>query len=369
MEQPVTPMRTVSLRVPLSRPWATYVLLAFIGVAFAAQTLRGGSTNGATLIELGAQVNTMVADGELWRLLSAMFLHIGLSHILFNGWALFSVGREVESFFGVLRFGIIYFLAGLAGNIAYYVAGREGLSAGASGAVFGIIGAEAAYFLINRSLFGAVGRQRLGNLAVLIGINLVFGFTVPGINNLAHLGGLISGVLLGLGLAPRYMLDRGNPLERVPPRVINRHSFWIQAVTVLVTFGMLMGGLQLGNQRWQGSAVMLRTQAEAAYGEGDLTTAQALLEQATSLEPNDRAILFNLGVIYIQQNRPDMAVEVLERARAVGADDPNTLFTLGVAYVATSQLEKGRALLEQFLALESSGERASYAEALLAEIP
>src|SRR5690606_27093416 len=116
---------------------------------------------------------------------------IGLQHILFNGWALFSVGREVEAMYGSLWFTVIYLAAGLAGNIGYYWLGDSVLSAGASGAVFGLIGAEAAFFLTNRSLFGKLGSQRLGNLGVLIAINLVFGFTVPGINNIAHLGGLI----------------------------------------------------------------------------------------------------------------------------------------------------------------------------------
>ena len=182
----------------------TNVLLGAIVVVFVAETLLGGSTTTRTLINLGAQVNSLVATGDYWRLLAAMFLHIGVMHIAFNGWALFSIGRDVEAFYGSGWFVAIFLLTGLAGNVAYYLLGPDVLSAGASGAVFGLIGAETAFFLRNRPLFGKFGRERLANLAVMIGINLVFGFTVQGINNIAHLGGLLLGVVLGFLLAPRY---------------------------------------------------------------------------------------------------------------------------------------------------------------------
>ena len=199
-QEPVAQRSTPRVRLPLSRPAITYVMLGAIVFVFILESVTGGSTNSQNLIRLGAQVNSAVANGELWRLLAAMFLHIGVSHIAFNGWALFSLGTDVEGFYGPVRFALIYFFAGLLGNIAYYLLGPDGISAGASGAVFGLIGAEVAFFLANRELFGSFGRQRLGNLGVLIAINLFFGFTVPGINNLAHLGGLVGGLLLGWGL-------------------------------------------------------------------------------------------------------------------------------------------------------------------------
>ncbi len=85
---------------------------------------------------LGAQVNSWWG-GEYWRLFSSIFLHGLLTHLAFNGWALYSIGRDIEAFYGHRWFAAIYFLAGLAGNLAWYVLGRDGASVGASGAIFG----------------------------------------------------------------------------------------------------------------------------------------------------------------------------------------------------------------------------------------
>jgi len=246
-----SPPLQLSVRLPLARPWVTYVLLAVVGLAFIGETVLGGSTNVYTLVGLGAQVNALVAQGAYWRLLSAMFLHIGLMHLAFNGWALFSLGREVEALYGSGRFTVIYLLAGLFGGLATYLAGLEGLSAGASGAIFGLVGAEIAYFLRNRRLFGAFSKQQLANLFTLVGINLVFGFTLAGVNNWAHLGGLAAGFALGWGLTPRYLLawgdfvDDGGELVR-RPLMFDANPVWRRALVVLVAVLLLMAGLWLG---------------------------------------------------------------------------------------------------------------------------
>ena len=199
-----------SIRLPLAKPVVTNVLLGLVAVAFLAEVIVSRSvTDISTVasITAGAQVNSLIVGGDYWRLLSAIFLHGGLMHLAFNGWALFSVGRDMESLLGSGWFMAIYLLAGLAGNVAYYLLGPNVPSLGASGAIFGLIGAEAAFFLRNRPLLGRFGRQRLGNLAIMIGINLVFGFTVPGINNIAHLGGLLVGFGLGWVMAPQYQVE------------------------------------------------------------------------------------------------------------------------------------------------------------------
>jgi rhomboid protease GluP len=250
----VPPPSPVSVRLPLAKPRVTYVLLAAVGLAFAAETVLGGSTNVFTLVGLGAQVNALVAQGAYWRLLSAMFLHIGLMHLAFNGWALFSLGREVEALYGSGRFTLIYLLAGLFGGLATYLVGLGGLSAGASGAIFGLVGAEIAYFLRNRRLFGAFSKQQLANLFTLVGINLVFGFTLAGVNNWAHLGGLAAGFALGWGLTPRYLLAWGefegaDGASIRAPLLFNVNPAWRQALAVLSAVALLVAGVWLGNQR------------------------------------------------------------------------------------------------------------------------
>ncbi len=229
-------------------PVLTGVLLGAIVIVFVLETLFGGSTSIRTLIALGAQVNTLIGLGERWRLLSSMFLHIGVMHLMFNGWALFSLGREVESFYGTLRYAAIYLASGLFGGLASYVFGANVPSAGASGAIFGLIGAQIAFFARNRQSFGNVSRQQLGNLAGLVIVNLIFGFTVPGINNLAHMGGLAAGVLLGLGLSPTFVWQWSSPLEK--PRLQRRQSFVLSVLTVLLAIAIFFGGLNAGDDRW-----------------------------------------------------------------------------------------------------------------------
>ncbi len=230
-------------RLPLSQPRATMGLLVVIGIIFVLENLP---TAAFDPIQLGSQYNPYVALGEYWRLITAMFIHYGLAHVFFNAWALYTIGRDVEAFYGTPRFLIIYFLSGLFGNVVFYLSGSMSPSGGASGAIFGLVGAEIAFFIRNRQLFGSFSRQRLVNLAVLVAINLVFGFTVAGINNYAHLGGLISGILLSLALAPVYAWV----WQGFEPRLVNSTPLSTQTIAVLLAVLVLLAGLYLGDQQW-----------------------------------------------------------------------------------------------------------------------
>ena len=132
---------------------------------FVVETALGGSTQTDVLVRLGAKVTPLVAAGEYWRLFTSMFLHIGVAHLFFNGYALLVVGTELERLLGWGRFLAIYLLSGLLGSLASY-AFSANLSAGASGAIFGLIGALGAFFFLHRERLGSWGRARLGNIAV-----------------------------------------------------------------------------------------------------------------------------------------------------------------------------------------------------------
>lgn len=366
------PLTLTSGRLPLSRPRITYVLLGLVVLAFIVQWLAGGSTNTQALITIGAQVNSLVSMGEAWRLLTAMFLHIGLSHIAFNGWALFSLGRDVEAFYGPLWFSAIFFISGLGGNLVYYLLGPDVLSAGASGAVFGLIGSETAFFLLNRELFGKFGRERLANLAVLIGINLVFGFTVPGINNLAHLGGLVTGFLLSLALAPRYQVRAvsfpgtiEHPGPVIARALFDLRSQPVRIAAVVLAIVLLFGAWQLGNQRWVGSADVLRSQAETAFDAGDYAEAQRLLEQALVKDPDDGLTLYNLGLTYVQQDQIGQGVAAFEDALRVLPDSVDVWFWLGLTYAMDGRVADARPWLEKVLTEEPTGTRADYVRSVL----
>jgi len=162
----------------------------------------------ATLVLLGAKVNDLIAGGAYWRLLSATFLHANLVHIFFNGYALYALGPETERIYGTRRFLGLYLLAGLAGSLASYLL-SPAVSVGASGAIFGLIGALGVFYYLNRTILGASGKAQVQNMVAIVMINLFIGFSSQGrIDNWAHLGGLAGGVLAGLALAPRIQVDQ-----------------------------------------------------------------------------------------------------------------------------------------------------------------
>lgn len=143
------------------------------------------------IIRLGAKYNLLIMEGQYWRFVTPMFLHWNIIHLLVNSYSLYAVGPAVESIFGRWKFLVIYMTAGILGNIASFALSLNP-SAGASGAIFGLLGA----------LLFVVQRQRIGfrssfgaSVIITIGFNILYGFSNPGIDNFAHIGGLIGGYM------------------------------------------------------------------------------------------------------------------------------------------------------------------------------
>lgn len=193
------------LRVPQLR--ITPLIMAANVLVFAAMLLSGAglwhSQNGVQLA-WGANFGPATQDGEWWRLASAMFLHFGLLHLALNMWALWDGGQWVERMYGHFRFAAIYFVAGLAGNLLSLVIHQgHAVSGGASGAIFGLYGALLSYLWLERLQIQRGEFRWLFWAAVGFSVvSIVFGFMVPGIDNAAHIGGLIGGLLMGVLIKP-----------------------------------------------------------------------------------------------------------------------------------------------------------------------
>ncbi len=223
----------VAMRLPTYRPRVTYVMMAILVVVFVLETLAGGSESSRVLISLGANVGPLVTTGDVWRLFTANFLHIGLMHIVFNLYALYIVGTEVEMFYGPWRFLVIYLLSGLSGAIASY-AFTYGLSAGASTSIFGLVGTLFAFFTRNRDVFGEMSRTRLTNLIIVIVINIFYGASAGTVDNWGHIGGFIGGFVLGWLLCPFYQIEARSDGYH---HVVDRNSLraeWIGVGLVVV---------------------------------------------------------------------------------------------------------------------------------------
>ncbi|AHY46428.1 putative membrane protein [Rubrobacter radiotolerans] len=149
----------------------------------------------------GALIPALVASGEVWRLLSSMFLHSGFVHVALNMVSLYFLGSFVEPLFGRGKFLLLYLASGLSGGIAYlYFSGFDSLAVGASGAIFGLIGGIFGFALRERTF--SWGNPIIRQLLILLALNLYVGFTVANISNTAHIGGLAGGAVFGFLISP-----------------------------------------------------------------------------------------------------------------------------------------------------------------------
>jgi membrane associated rhomboid family serine protease len=190
-----TQVRRISPGLRTGTAPATYALIAINVAAFVAELATGaGAGFGAhgSVIENAGLYGPAVADGDWWRILTAGFLHAGILHIAFNMYVLFVLGTLLEPGIGTPRFLGVYFVSLLAGSFGALLLSSNEVTVGASGAIFGLM---AAAFIVARHR----GIEQLaGQIALFIGINLLFTFGVSGISIGGHLGGLIGGGLAGL---------------------------------------------------------------------------------------------------------------------------------------------------------------------------
>lgn len=200
------------------KPFFTFLFIYLNLFMYFLLEVNGGSTNIQTLIFFGAKENTLILAGEWWRIITSMFLHIGLLHLVMNMVALFYLGTVVERIYRSERFFVIYMLAGIGGSITSF-AFNEHVAAGASGALFGLFGALLFFGTLHRQLF----LQTMGsNLIAILLINLIFGFFVPQIDMGAHVGGLITGYIAS---AIVYLPDKKNLL--VQTAALTVYGFYI----------------------------------------------------------------------------------------------------------------------------------------------
>ena len=233
------------LRIPGVRPRITFGLLIVLVVLWLPMVLSPQVAE--FMVTRFALIKGPMIDGEWWRLITATFLHSHeiILHIVFNGYALFMIGMDLESLFGRGRFVAIYAVSALGGSVASFAfspAFGRGPGAelvqisgvGASGAIFGLIGALAVYFGLHRAMFGKMGQAQFWNIIIVIALNIFIGFSgfFP-IDNSAHIGGLLAGALTGFILVPRYHLGRWlNPLVRDVEDINSGPLIW--AATAMV---------------------------------------------------------------------------------------------------------------------------------------
>ena len=182
-----------------NKPIITYILIFINIVMFVLMYMLGnGSENTNTLIDFGANYILLTKAGEYYRLITSGFLHIGVIHLLLNMYSLYIVGTQVEYFYGKVKYIIIYLFSLIMGSLfTVALSSVNTVSAGASGAIFGLLG-SILYFGVKYR--GYIGNSLVNQIVPVVVLNLIIGFTTPGIGNAAHIGGLVGGYLISMAV-------------------------------------------------------------------------------------------------------------------------------------------------------------------------
>ncbi|XP_024395107.1 RHOMBOID-like protein 2 [Physcomitrium patens] len=202
----------------------------------------------ATLVKMGGLRTVLVVDQkEGWRLMSCVWLHAGVFHLLVNMIAVLVLGLPLEKTFGFIRVGVLYLASGLGGSLLSSLFNQNGVSVGASGALFGLLGGTISDVIINWSLYSNYCGVLL-NLIILAAINLAIGL-LPLVDNFAHIGGFLTGLLLGCvllmktqhGYVPRRDLLDPN-MERPVKNRFNAFQIILFIISALVLIAGFIGG-------------------------------------------------------------------------------------------------------------------------------
>lgn len=257
----------------------------------------------------GTNIGPLTLAGEYWRLFTAGFLHGGIFHIAVNMWCLWSLGRLSERLFGKWQTFAIYMLTGVGGALLSIASDPNHAELGASGAIFGIVGAVMAGVKFGDLNISAGEKRAIFSSVVSFAVlNFILGFSDFGssvfghVDNMCHLGGFITGLLVGLPLS-----------------AFARHHKLLQLGTLVVTSMILAAGATELVQRHGPEAQ--KTAASIAWHQRDYAKAIHLLEKYTVARPQDDDGLLFLAQAYWNNNEPDKAIGALEQALRV---NPNS---------------------------------------------
>jgi membrane associated rhomboid family serine protease len=228
--------------------YVTWAIIAICVVVFLVDTGLGGSGislfgNGGPLVERGLVFGPAVAAGEWWRIFTSAFVHLGLLHVAFNMYALYLFGPIIEQMYGHIEYLVAYMLCAAGGSVLTILAMPDAGAAGASGAIFGLLGMA---FVVSRRhhvMIGPRARAILSQAGTLLVFNLILTFSIRGISWTGHVGGLVVGMVIGWLLAPSQVATLGG-LWRAPDgtSLAARTPVGLRAAAYLLVAGLLAVG-------------------------------------------------------------------------------------------------------------------------------
>ena len=311
----------------------------FLGMALAGVSVTNPTSR--ELIHWGANFGPYTLAGQWWRLLTCVFLHIGIIHIAFNMWCLWDLGALAESLYGHWTFAAVYLTTGVAASVASSAWRPQGLSAGASGAIFGIAGALIASFYLGEFSFPrAAIAGTLRSVVMFAGYNLIFGAVSGHTDNAAHVGGLVSGLILGALIAKVAPspddLFRRTAVLLVGVLMVGLGVRWLHQSRSYLVHAQTGVSLLTEHKTDQAiaelqTAVRLRPDfvparyelARAYYLKGDHDHAESELKRVIATTPSDESAYYFLGYLYLEEKRPVQAREIFTKLVAVNSKSPD----------------------------------------------
>lgn len=324
-----------------AKPFFTYILLAIQVAVFILMEFSGGSTDSKTLIEFGAKYSPYILQGEWWRFFTPMFIHIGFVHLLMNSFSLYLIGAEVERIYGNARFLFIYIFAGFAGTLGSFIM-TPNLSAGASGAIFGCFGALLYFGIVYPKLFM---RSMGSSIFVLIAINLIYGFSVPGIDNAGHIGGLVGGFLAaGVVHLPKT-------------KSLLRQMFFLLGTSVLTYFLLQFGYTHQNND--DETMAML---AQDYMNDGEEAKAEEMLSNYVDGNSDAPISHFILGNLAFDNEDFEQARYYFEQAIEQNPELHEAHYNLALSYAKLELMDEAKEQAQK--AVELAPKEKSYQELL-----
>lgn len=320
----------------------TWMLIIINLLAYTFVALHGKPTDPEVILKYGGKWAPAIFQGAWWRFFTAPVLHFGLLHLGMNLYALFALGPQIEYLFGRQKLLTIYLFSALWGVLGSLYFSPQSLSVGASGAIFGLVGALLCFTLTNRH---RLRPDALPNLLMVIGVNLALGILIPGIDNFAHLGGLLAGFLVAflLGFNPNRRKLALFSFAVLTALLIGLSSF---PATDSWRGQLARGGEALAKQDYAGAIVHLEAAktgapsqvrkllqlqlAEAHFYRGNETLdadpklAETQYQKSLSYQ-EDAATYHNLILALLAQNKTEEAQAVLEDALIHYPGDENLL--------------------------------------------
>jgi rhomboid protease GluP len=306
-------------------------LLGINVLVFVAMVLRGASLmepGNPQLLQWGADFGPLSLGTQPWRILTSNYVHIGLIHLSVNMWALWQLGRVSERVFGRWIYFVIYTATGISGSLLSLLHNPIEVSAGASGAIFGIIGALITALYLGKLPFPKRVRDSLlKNLVWVAIINLGLGASIPGIDNAGHIGGLVMGLALGAIIGPHLM--------EAPAR----RSFYNRLV--LIAGALLLIGFWSFVKQKRGYVADVETARVALVGNRN-DDAIRVLQRAMTHDPNNPEVLNMLAQAYMRKDDFAHAQIVLQRMVQVDPNNVTAKYILGLTYAEQHQYEDAR---------------------------